>query len=52
MGKYFAASSSEVTQSELDHMVLSRSLAGECIVLMENDGRLPIVSTHFLCHRE
>ncbi len=42
MPKIFAASSPEITQRELDHMALSRSLAGECVVLLENDGTLPL----------
>ncbi len=42
MNRYYAAASPEVTQSELDHMALSRDLAGECVVLLENDGALPL----------
>lgn len=42
MPKIFAAKSPEITQRELDHMALSRSLAGECVVLLENDKTLPL----------
>ncbi len=42
MGKYFASTSPEITQSEIDHMALSRRLAGECLVLLENNGALPL----------
>ncbi|MBQ9612897.1 MAG: glycoside hydrolase family 3 C-terminal domain-containing protein, partial [Lachnospiraceae bacterium] len=34
--------SPEITQIEIDHMNLSRKLAGECMVLLENDGTLPL----------
>ena len=42
MNKLFAPTSNEVTQMERDHMALSRKLAGECVVLLENDGALPL----------
>ncbi|MBR1659063.1 MAG: glycoside hydrolase family 3 C-terminal domain-containing protein [Oscillospiraceae bacterium] len=42
MAKIFASRSPEVTPSELDHSALSRALAGECVVLLENDGALPM----------
>ena len=42
MAKIFASRSPEVTQSELDHSAVSRALAGECVVLLENDGTLPL----------
>lgn len=42
MEKYYAATSPEVTERERAHMALSRSLGGECVVLLENDGTLPI----------
>ena len=45
MGKYYALTSKEITQEELDHMALSRRLAGECVVLCENDGTLPLKET-------
>ena len=44
MSKIYADKSPEITQRERDHMELSRRLAGECIVLMENDGTLPLKS--------
>lgn len=42
MSKYFATTSPDISQREIDHMALSRSLAGECAVLLEYDGSLPI----------
>lgn len=42
MGKFFAAKSPEITKREQEHMELSRTLAGECMVLLENDGTLPL----------
>ena len=42
MAEIFAAKNPEMTQRERDHMALSRSLAGECVVLLENDGTLPL----------
>lgn len=40
--KFIAPMTPEVEQREIDHMNLSRSLGGECVVLLENDGTLPI----------
>ena len=40
--KIHAVKNPEITQRELDHMALSREVTGECIVLMENDGALPL----------
>lgn len=40
--KIYASRSSEIEQRELDHMSLSRRVAAECVVLLENDGVLPI----------
>ena len=34
--------SPDITQREIDHMNIARQLAGECMVLLENDGALPI----------
>ena len=42
MSKIYATSQSGITQRELDHMALSRRVAGECMVLLENDGALPL----------
>ncbi len=42
MAKIYATKNPAITQREIDHMALSRSLAGECVVLMENDGVLPL----------
>ena len=44
MGKMFASKSDAVTETERAHLALSRKLAGECPVLLENDGTLPLVS--------
>ncbi len=42
MGKLFATTTDQISASEQAHMDLSRTLAGECPVLLENDGTLPI----------
>ncbi len=42
MSKIYASKSKEVEQREVDHMNISRELAGECMVLLENDGALPL----------
>ena len=42
MPAIFATKDPNITQREQDHMALARSLAGECVVLMENDGTLPL----------
>ena len=42
MGKFYARTTAEITESEQRHMELARSLAGECVVLLENDGVLPV----------
>ena len=42
MSEIFASRSPEIELRELTHMELSRELAGECMVLLENDGVLPI----------
>lgn len=41
MSKIYARKSNEVTKYELAHMELARVLAGECVVLLENNGVLP-----------
>lgn len=40
--KYYASRSNAIEQREIDNMALARSLASECMVLLENDGALPI----------
>ena len=42
MTKYYAPTSSEVSPSEKAHMEAVRKFAPECIVLLENDGALPL----------
>lgn len=40
--KIYAANTDKVEQRELDNAKIARALAGECMVLLENDGTLPI----------
>ncbi|NBI92261.1 beta-glucosidase [Lachnospiraceae bacterium] len=42
MPEIYASKSQEVEQREIEHMNISRELAGECMVLLENDGTLPL----------
>lgn len=42
MAKYFASATDAVSKRELDHMNTVRKFAGECMVLLENDGTLPL----------
>ncbi len=42
MRRIYAPTSDEVTEQELRHRELARSVAGECVVLLENDGTLPL----------
>lgn len=42
MGKLYALTSDEVTDLERNNQALVRSLAGECMVVLENDGSLPL----------
>lgn len=44
MPKIYATRDPAISQREIDHMALSRSLAGECAVLLENDGTLPLAA--------
>ncbi|MBR1567956.1 MAG: glycoside hydrolase family 3 C-terminal domain-containing protein [Lachnospiraceae bacterium] len=44
MMHYFASKSPEITDAERKHSGLARDLAGECYVLLENDGVLPLSS--------
>ena len=44
MSRIYATKNPEITKREIDHMALSRRLAGECVVLLENDGALPMAS--------
>lgn len=44
MTKIFAARSPEITERETEHMNLAREMAGECLVLLENDGALPLAA--------
>ena len=40
--KIYATRDGAISGREITHMALSRSLAGECVVLLENDGTLPL----------
>ena len=42
MVKFYASTSPEVEEREKRHADISRKLAGECMVLLENDGALPL----------
>ncbi len=42
MSKFYAATTPEVSDREIKHSNLVRSLAGECMVLLENDHTLPM----------
>jgi beta-glucosidase len=42
MIKICASKTDAIEKREIEHMNISRELAGECMVLLENDGALPI----------
>lgn len=42
MAEIYASRSPEIEEREITHANISRELAGECMVLLENDGALPI----------
>ncbi len=42
MAKYYASTTNEIEEREIAHGKISRELAGECMVLLENDGALPL----------
>lgn len=42
MVKFYAATSAEISEREQNHMRIVRKLAAECMVLLENDGTLPL----------
>ncbi len=46
MSKFYAATTPEVSEREVKHGNLVRTLAGECMVLLENDKTLPIKLEH------
>lgn len=42
MNQYYALKSDEATELERQNQNTVRTLASECIVLLENDGTLPL----------
>ncbi len=40
--KFYAPTNDKITLQEIEHAELARNLAGECIVLLENNGILPL----------
>ncbi|NTV90243.1 MAG: beta-glucosidase [Clostridiales bacterium] len=42
MARYFASRSNEISERETSHLKLVRELAAQCMVLLENDGTLPL----------
>ena len=42
MGKFYATKDPTITDREREHLTLSRKIAGESVVLLENDGTLPL----------
>ena len=42
MAEIFASKTAELEEREVINAQISRKLAGECMVLLENDGVLPI----------
>lgn len=41
---FYASKDEKITPQEIAHADLARKLAGECMVLLENDGVLPLKS--------
>ncbi|MBQ8073073.1 MAG: glycoside hydrolase family 3 C-terminal domain-containing protein [Clostridia bacterium] len=42
MNKFLAPTSPEITERETRHQAMVRAIAGDCMVLLENDGALPL----------
>ena len=42
MSRYLAPTSSEITEREIRNQARVRAIAGDCMVLLENDGTLPL----------
>lgn len=43
MTEFYASTSNEVSEMEIEHMTAVRKLSVECMVLLENDGALPLL---------
>ena len=41
---FYASKTDEITKEEINHTSIARDLAGECMVLLENNGVLPLKS--------
>ncbi len=39
---FYASTTDEITKEEINHASIARALAGECMVLLENNGVLPL----------
>lgn len=44
MNKVYALTTNEMTDMEREHAALVRKMAGECVVILKNDGVLPLTS--------
>ena len=42
MSKFLAPTSPEITERETKNQARVRAIAGDCMVLLENDGTLPL----------
>ena len=42
MSKFLAPTSAEITEREIRNQARVRAIAGDCMVLLKNDGTLPL----------